>query len=84
VNKSNNKFYFAKDVEITIPKDSYEVRNINVFLKCTILRKHPRRDAPDAGDAAHTDNSNGDNDDNGEYPISLRAKKNTMRYKICL
>jgi len=27
VNESNNKFYFAKDnAEITIPEDSYEVR----------------------------------------------------------
>ena len=28
--KSNNKFYFAKNyTEITIPKDSYEVRDLN-------------------------------------------------------
>ncbi|KYM90518.1 hypothetical protein ALC53_01772, partial [Atta colombica] len=33
VNESNNKFYFNKDVEITIPEDSYEVRDINEFLK---------------------------------------------------
>jgi len=34
VNESNNKFYFAKDdAEITIPKGSYEVRDINEFLK---------------------------------------------------
>ena len=44
MNESNNKFYFAKDdAEITIPKDSYEVRDINEFLKFAILRK--RRDA---------------------------------------
>jgi len=30
VNKSNNKFYFAKDdAEITIPEGSYEVRDMN-------------------------------------------------------
>jgi len=40
VNESNNKFYFTKDdVEITIPKGSYEVRDINEFLKRAILRK---------------------------------------------
>jgi len=33
VNESNNKFYFSKDVEITIPEGSYEVRDINEFLK---------------------------------------------------
>ena len=42
VNNSNNKFYFAKDdVEITIPEGSYEVRDINEFLKRAILRKRP-------------------------------------------
>ena len=40
LNESNNKFYFTKDdVEITIPKGSYEVRDINEFLKRAILRK---------------------------------------------
>ena len=46
VNKLNNKFYFDKnDVEITIPEGSYEVRDIDKFLKSAILRKRPRRDA---------------------------------------
>jgi len=32
VKESNNKFYFAKDdMEITIPKGSYKVRDINEF-----------------------------------------------------
>ena len=44
VNESNNKFYFAKDdAEITIPEGSYEVRDINEFLKRAILRKRPHR-----------------------------------------
>jgi len=39
VNKSNNKFYFSKDdAEITILEGSYEVRDINEFLKRAILR----------------------------------------------
>ena len=47
MNESNNKFYFAKgDAEITIPKDSYEVRDINEFLKLAILRKRLRRLKP--------------------------------------
>ena len=46
VNESNNKFYFAKDdAEITIPKGSYEVQDINEFLKRAILRKYSHRDA---------------------------------------
>ena len=45
-NETNNKFYFAKDdVEITILEGSYEVRDINEFLKRAILRKRPHRDA---------------------------------------
>ncbi|KYN42433.1 hypothetical protein ALC56_03137 [Trachymyrmex septentrionalis] len=51
VNNSNNKFYFTKDdAEITIPEGSYEVRDINEFLKRAILRKRPRRDALETAD----------------------------------
>ncbi|KYN29041.1 hypothetical protein ALC57_01532 [Trachymyrmex cornetzi] len=84
VNESNNKFYFAKDdVEITIPKGSYEVRDINEFLKRAILRKRPRRDALETVDIVRGDNNNNNNndsdDDGGEYPITLCANYNTMR-----
>ncbi|KYQ54019.1 hypothetical protein ALC60_05785 [Trachymyrmex zeteki] len=71
VNESNNKFYFGKDdAEIIIPKGSYEVRDINEFLKRAILRKRSRRDALDTvdvvrGDAAHSDNNNNGDD---EFP----------------
>jgi len=77
VNESNNKFYFSKDdAEITILEDSYEVRDVNEFLKHTILQKHLCRDA----DAAHSDSNNNNNDDEGaEYSIILRANYNTMR-----
>ena len=48
VNESNYKFYFGKDdAEITIPEDSYEVQDINEFLKRAILRKCPLRDTSD-------------------------------------
>ncbi|KYN42486.1 hypothetical protein ALC56_03032 [Trachymyrmex septentrionalis] len=88
VNNSNNKFYFAKDdVEITIPEGSYEVRDINEFLKRAILRKSPHRDALETVDVVRGDNKNNDADDNdngedGEYPITLRANYNTMRCEI--
>jgi len=54
VNKLNNKFYFTKDdKEITIPESSYEVRDINEFLKCAILRKHSYHDALETVDVVH-------------------------------
>jgi len=91
VNESNNKFYFTKDdVEITFPKDSYEVRDINEFLKRVILRKRPHYDALETVDVMHGDNNNNNNNNNdtddddngGEYLITLRANYNTMRCKI--
>jgi len=91
VNESNHKFYFTKDdVEITIPEDSYEVRDINEFLKRAILRKRkttPHHDTLETVDVMHGDNNNNNNnnidDDNGgEYPITLRANYNTMRCEI--
>ena len=99
VNESNNKFYFGKDdAEITIPEGSYEVRDINEFLKRMILRRHLHRNALETVDVVHDDNNNNNNnnsnnnninnndtDDNcegGEYPITLRANYNTMRCEI--
>ena len=87
VNKPNNKFYFAKDdMEITIPESSYEVRDINEYLKRAILRKRPHRDALETVDVVFGDNKNNDADDDngegGEYPITLRANYNTMRCEI--
>jgi len=47
VNSSNNKFYFDKDEkEIVIPEGSYELHDINKYLKCTIsndIMKKKRR-----------------------------------------
>ena len=87
VNESNNKFYFTKDdVEITIPEGSYEVRDINEFLKRAILRKRPHRDALETVDVVGDDNNNNtdddDNDEDEEYPITLRANYNTMKCEI--
>jgi len=80
VNELNNKFYFAKDdAEITISEDSYEMRDINEFLKRAILWKRPHRDTLEIIDVMHGDNNNNNNIDdiNGEgreYPITLRVK----------
>ncbi|KYN22256.1 hypothetical protein ALC57_05341 [Trachymyrmex cornetzi] len=95
VTESNNIFYFAKDdAEITIPKGSYEVQDINEFLKRAILRKRPRRDALETvdivllrGDNSNNTNYNTDDDDDSdddgaEYPITIRANYNTMRCDI--
>jgi len=80
MNESNNKFYFIKDdVEIIIPKGSYEVRDINEFLKRAILRKHPHHDALDVVRGDNNNNNNNNNNDtdannnDGEYPITLSA-----------
>jgi len=87
VNESNNKFYFTKDdMEITIPEGSYEVRDINEFLKRAILQKHLHRDSLEIIDVLHSDNNNNNNDDtddnDGEYSITLHANCNIMRCGI--
>jgi len=42
VNSSNNKFYFDEDdKEIVIPEGSYEIHDINKYLKRAILQFHP-------------------------------------------
>jgi len=41
INSSNDKFYFEDDKEIVIPEGSYEIYNINKYLKRAILQFHP-------------------------------------------
>jgi len=66
MNESNNKFYFTKDdVEIIIPKDSYEVRDINEFLK-RAKRKRPHHDALETVDVVRGDNNNDTDDDDDD------------------
>jgi len=86
VNESNNKFYFVKDdVEITVPEGSYEMRDINKFLKHAILQKRPRRDALETVNVVRGDNNNNDtdydDDEGGKYPITLRANYNEMEIR---
>ena len=77
MNESNNKFYFPKDdAEIKISKSSYEVWDINEFLKCAILRKRPHHDALETVVCGNNNNNNNDTDDDnsegGEYPRKLQ------------
>ncbi|KYN16312.1 hypothetical protein ALC57_11430, partial [Trachymyrmex cornetzi] len=67
------------DAEITIPEGSYEVRDINEFLKRAILRSH--RDALVTvhivflhGDYSNNSNYNTDDDDDGEARRSLARR----------
>ncbi|KYN21207.1 hypothetical protein ALC57_06424, partial [Trachymyrmex cornetzi] len=69
------------DAEITIPESSYEVRDINVFLKRAILRLH--RDALETVDNYNSDyNTNDDDGEGAEFPKTIRANYNTMRCEI--
>ena len=75
VNSSNNKFYFDEDdTEITIPEGSYEVRDINKFLKRAIVKK---RNAPDIIDVIAVRDNNEDDE-----LLTIRANNNTMRCEI--
>jgi len=67
------------------------VRDINEFLKRTILRKRPHRDALEIVNVVRDDNNNNNNNNNndtnddskgGEYPIMLCANYNMMRCEI--
>lgn len=76
VNLSNNKFYFDKDdKEIAIPEGSYELRDINLYLKHAISRssevvryKALRKDFGE--------------DEENDYPLIIRANNNTMKCEI--
>jgi len=72
VNSLNNKFYFDKDdKEIIIPEGSYELHDIDKYLKHTIsnniMKKKTLRK---------------DEDDESEYPLIIRANNNTMKSEI--
>jgi len=77
VNASNNKFYFDEnDVEIN-DSWSYELHDINDFLKNAIPRKCSQH-------AVHDDKKRGIVDDNvnEDFPIALCANNNTMKSEI--
>ena len=70
VNSSNNKFYFD-DKEITIPEGSYELRDINTYLRRVLLRDHSSVIAR----KKHVG-------EDEEYPLIIRANNNTMKSEI--
>ncbi|KYQ57310.1 hypothetical protein ALC60_03730 [Trachymyrmex zeteki] len=66
VNSTNHKFYFDDD-EIVIPEGSYELRDIERYLKREILRSHDAKRKVD---------------EDSEFPLVIRANNNTMRSEI--
>ena len=81
MNESNNKLFRCGNYNF---EGTYEMRDINEFLKRAILQKHPRRDALETVDVVRGDDNNNNNNNNndtddddddngGEYPITLRA-----------
>jgi len=72
VNSSNNKFYFDKDdKEIVVPEGSYELHDIDKYLKRTI-----------SNDIMKKKTLRKDEDDESEYPLIIRANNNTMKSEI--
>jgi len=72
VNSSNNKFYFDKDdKEIVIPEGSYELHDIDKYLKRAISNNIVKKNT-----------LRKDEDDESEYPLIIRANNNTMKSEI--
>ena len=73
VNLLNNKFYFDEDdKEIVISERSYEIRDINEYLRRAILQSHPNNTAREKTFRK----------ENEEYPLTIRANNNTMKSEI--
>ncbi|KYM95349.1 hypothetical protein ALC62_14010 [Cyphomyrmex costatus] len=72
VNSSNNKFYFDEDdKEIVIPEGSYEIYDLNKYLRRAILQSR-------SNDATEKKLRKEDE----EYPLTIRANNNTMKSEI--
>lgn len=72
VNLSNNKFYFDNK-EITIPEGSYELHDINMYLKRALSQAH-------SNDVARKKTTDIVEDE--DYPLTIRANNNTMKSEI--
>ena len=98
INSSNNKFYYGKDdKEIIIPEGSYELRDIDKYLRDVIsqvpndvrkkklLRKKIGEDE-ESGVTLRANNNNTNLhkkiDEEEESGVTLRANNNTMKSKI--
>ena len=76
VNLSNNKFYYDKDDKvIVILEGSYELRDIDKYLKHAILRSH-------SNDVAKKMLRKDEEDEDNKYPLMIRANNNTMKSEI--
>jgi len=65
--------YFKDDKEIVIPEGSYEIRDINKYLKRAILQFHPN-------DVASKKRSLRKKDE--EYPLTIHTNNNSMKSEI--
>ena len=95
VNSTNNKFYFdVNDETVTIPEGSYELRDIDKYLRAAIRRKRLRTNTPkkngDDNDEyvfyRDDDDEHHDDDDSAEKQhersLSIRGNYNTMKSEI--
>ena len=71
VNSSNNNFYFD-DKEITVPEGSYELRDIDTYLKQSILQLEQSNNIARKKHVGEDE----------EYPLIIRANNNTMKSEI--
>lgn len=69
VNSLNNKFYYD-DKEIVIPEGSYELHDIDTYLKRTLLQSRSKNVRKK------------DIEEDDEYPLTIRANNNTMKSEI--
>jgi len=78
INSSNNKFYYDKsDKKVVIPEVSYELRDIEKYLKCVILHSHP-------DDAARKTTSRKEIEDKeNEYPLVICTNNNMKSVIKC-
>jgi hypothetical protein len=75
INSSNNKFYYDKDdKEIVIPEGSYELRDIDKYLRHAISHV--------ANDVARKKLLRKEIDEDEESEVMIRANNNTMKSKI--
>ena len=73
VNSLNNKFYFDEDDKIiVIPEGSYEIHDINEYLRRVILQSRPNNIAGEKTLRKEDE----------EYPLTIRANNNTMKSEI--
>ena len=86
VNSTNNKFYFDDNDElITIPEGSYELRDINAYLRAAIIRKRKEKKTNDGDDDDDYVFNRGDiyeDEKDSTSSVIIRGNYNTMKSEI--